>query len=206
MASFTGIIYLTTNKLNGKIYIGQSKRDNPYYLGGGSVLKKAIIKHKKINFTKIILVNNIESCDQLNCLEKFYIKLYESNNPLIGYNVRSGGENKAFNHSKEAINKIRQRSLQDDNKLRIREIQKLASIKRIGTHQSLDSKLKMVQTKFGKQRIIEIYNLKEELLHCCNFSPEASEITGVKKSAIRNNLCGLSKSAGNYIFKYKNIK
>lgn len=79
------------------------------------------------------------------------------------------------------------------------------SLRRIGTHQPLSSKLKMMSTKFGKQRIIEIYDLDGKLINNCNFSPEASEITGVKKSAIRNNLCGLSKFAGKYVFKYKEI-
>jgi hypothetical protein len=32
----------------------------------------------------------------------------------------------------------------------------------------------------------------------------ASKLTGVKRAAISNNLAGLSKSAGGYIFKYKN--
>ena len=50
---------------------------------------------------------------------------------------------------------------------------------------------------------IEIYKKDGDILNVCNFSTEAAIITGVKPSAIRNNLAGLSKSAGGYIFKYK---
>jgi len=30
-------------------------------------------------------------------------------------------------------------------------------------------------------------------------------LTGIKQSGIKNNLCGLSKSAGGFIFKYKQL-
>ena len=61
----------------------------------------------------------------------------------------------------------------------------------------------MMMTKFKEHREIEIYTKEGKLLHVCNFSLEASKITGVKRSAISNNLIGYSKSAGNLIFKYK---
>lgn len=109
---------------------------------------------------------------------------------------------KGWNHTKEAIIKITERSNRDDNKIRIREIQKIAAKKRIGMHHSLESKIKSMNTKFGSNRKIEIYNKSGELINVCNFSPEASLLTGVKRSNISNNLVGLSKSAGGYIFKY----
>ena len=95
--------------------------------------------------------------------------------------------------------------IQEDNKIRIREIQKLASSQRIGTHVREDVKINTMITKFGISRVIEIYTKEGILFDTCNFSPEASTITGVKRSSISNNLVGISKSAGEYIFKYKNI-
>ena len=62
----------------------------------------------------------------------------------------------------------------------------------------------MMITKFGKMREIEIYK-DGQLIDTCNFSPEAVLLTGVKRSSISNNLVGLSKSAGGFVFKYKNI-
>lgn len=50
-------IYQTRNLINNKIYIGYhaTKQINDSYLGSGKYLKKAIIKHGKENFDKIIL-------------------------------------------------------------------------------------------------------------------------------------------------------
>ena len=204
MASFTGIIYLTVNQMNGKVYIGQTGIDSKSYIGSGKAFLKAVKKYGKSNFTKIILRDNIKCLSELNFWEDFYIKLFNSRNPTIGYNIRSGGKNSRFKHTSESILKIKERSNQEDNKLRIRALQKVASENRKGTHHSKESKLKMMTTKFGSFRLIEVCTKEGDVLHVCNFQKEASTLTGVKRSAISNNLAGISKSAGGYIFKYKN--
>jgi hypothetical protein len=205
MASFTGKIYLTTNRINGKIYIGQTITNTRRYIGGGVYLHKAIKKYGKENFYKVILVDGIVSKEQMNCLEIFYIKLYDSTNPLIGYNRSKGGDNNYSTHTEEAKEKIRVRSNQEDNKIRIRQIQKIASSTRIGQHHNQTSKRKMMKTKLGISRVIEIYK-DTILIHTCNFSSEASILTGVKRSGIGNNLCGLAKSAGGFTFNYKIVR
>lgn len=48
-------IYKTTNLVNNKIYIGQSKKNKPEYLGSGKILKKAIKKYGIEKFKKEIL-------------------------------------------------------------------------------------------------------------------------------------------------------
>jgi len=48
-------IYKTTNKINGKIYIGKDTTSNPQYLGSGKLIKRAILKYGVENFTKEIL-------------------------------------------------------------------------------------------------------------------------------------------------------
>jgi hypothetical protein len=51
------IIYKTTNIVNGKIYIGQDKYDNPNYLGSGKILQLSFQKYGIENFRKEILEN-----------------------------------------------------------------------------------------------------------------------------------------------------
>jgi group I intron endonuclease len=204
MASFTGIIYLTINQINGKVYIGQTGVDSSSYIGSGKAILKAIKKYGKSKFIKTILRDNIESSLELNFWEDFYIKLFDSRNPKIGYNIRPGGNNSRFKHTPESILKIKERSNQEDNRLRIRQIQKVAVEARKGKHHSKEAKLKIVSTKFGHIKEIEISRKDGEILYTCNLSTEASTLTGVKRAAIANNLAGLSKSAGGYIFKYKN--
>jgi len=83
-------IYKTTNKINGKIYIGQDKNDRKNYFGSGYIIKNAIKKYGKSNFTKDILeVCNNEK--ELNDREYFWIKFFDSKNPKIGYNIKDGG-------------------------------------------------------------------------------------------------------------------
>ncbi len=116
---------------------------------------------------------------------------------------KRGEGKRGWKHSIETIDKIKERSNKEDNKIHIREIQKLAANKRIGMHHTYDTKVKMNNIKFGN-REIEIYNkIDNSLLYTCKLSKEASDLTGIGRSNISNNLCGISNSAGDYIFKYK---
>ena len=205
MASFTGTIYLTINLINQKIYIGQTSIGKLSYIGSGVAIKKAIRKYGKDNFSKSILRTNIGSVEELNFWEEYYIRLFNSRNSSVGYNITLGGDNGGWKHTEEAIEKIRNRSNQEDNKKHIKEIQKIAASKRLGSKHSQESKYKIMNTKFGNVREIEICDKNGNVLHICNFSTEAEKLTGVKQSGIKNNLCGLAKSAGGFIFKYKQL-
>ena len=49
------IIYLTTNLVNKKQYIGKDRNNNPYYLGGGVLLKEDIKVFGKSKFKKEVI-------------------------------------------------------------------------------------------------------------------------------------------------------
>lgn len=84
------IIYKTTNLVNGKIYIGQDKYNNPRYLGSGKILHLAFQKYGIENFNKEIL-EECESVEDLNEREKYWIGFYNSTDRKIGYNIALGG-------------------------------------------------------------------------------------------------------------------
>jgi group I intron endonuclease len=85
------IIYKTTCLITNKIYIGQDSKNRPEYLGSGTYISRAINKYGKENFIKEILEQNIESKDKLNDREIYWIGIYDSTNPKIGYNLSKGG-------------------------------------------------------------------------------------------------------------------
>jgi group I intron endonuclease len=95
------IIYKTTNLINGKIYIGQSKYNEniKQYSGSGTLIKAAIKKYGVSSFRKEIL----EHCclDTLNDRESYWVNKLDAMNPAIGYNLKSGG-NQNITFSKES--------------------------------------------------------------------------------------------------------
>ena len=98
-------IYKVTNKINGKVYIGQSinikarwtkHRNNPFNPESeqyNSPFYKAIRKYGLSNFTFEIL-EEIHKED-LDKREIYWISFYDSNNPEKGYNLTPGGRNVA---------------------------------------------------------------------------------------------------------------
>ena len=110
------VVYITTNLINGKRYIGRDKRNNPNYLGSGVYLKRAIKKYGKENFVKEIL----EECSSMKDLilaEAYWLKLYNVANNQNFYNIINdaiGGVTYGFRgkkHSVESRKKIGDKSL-----------------------------------------------------------------------------------------------
>lgn len=106
----TGVIYLITNTLNGKMYVGQTrqglkrriiehKRDNSKSRGD---IDMAIHRYGWENFTAEVL----ETCpvEMLNEREKFFIAKLNTQVPN-GYNLTDGGDT-ALNISEETRAKI----------------------------------------------------------------------------------------------------
>ena len=85
------IIYKTTNLVNGNFYVGKDLKNNPNYLGSGTILKKAFEKYGRENFKKEIL-EVCTSWEHLNEREKFWIDKLECCSRLDCYNIRKGGE------------------------------------------------------------------------------------------------------------------
>lgn len=92
------IIYKIENINNGKIYIGQSTKSFYKRYVSGNIKKYGPIgiryeleKYKEEDFSISILEHSVSSLDELNFLEKKYIKQFNSIHPF-GYNFNSGGK------------------------------------------------------------------------------------------------------------------
>lgn len=88
-----GYIYITTNKTNGKQYIGKkhSEKFIESYLGSGKILKQAVEKNGEENFV-VKMIDTANSLDELNEKEKYWIKKYNAVNSDKFYNLRAGGD------------------------------------------------------------------------------------------------------------------
>jgi len=93
-------IYLITNKVNGKVYVGQTrqtleerwKHHCAYAKRGFNYpICKAIRKYKPEGFT-ITEIATCETQEWTNYLERMWIVIKDSCSRKIGYNVRVGGD------------------------------------------------------------------------------------------------------------------
>jgi len=86
-----GFIYLTTNKVNGKKYIGMCKNTHrEKYIGSGKLLKQAIKKYGKENFDRNIL-QECETLAELSECEVYWINFYNAVEDNNFYNLTPGG-------------------------------------------------------------------------------------------------------------------
>lgn len=92
------IVYKHTNKVNGKVYIGQISKtleqrsgSNGHLYKNSSLFYSAICKYGWDNFEHEILERDLNA-EEANEREKYYIQFYQSNNCEYGYNLTSGGE------------------------------------------------------------------------------------------------------------------
>lgn len=95
------LIYKITNKINGKIYIGQTTRtlkerwadyikEYKYIKEDSKNLRliiKAFRKYGIDNFEITILEDSIETLEELNNKERDYILKYNCTDKTIGYNI-----------------------------------------------------------------------------------------------------------------------
>ena len=206
-------VYCHTNKINGKRYIGitQNKPNrrwqNEYdYKDRNSHFYNAIKKYGWENFEHIILEENLTR-KEASEKEKYYIRLYNTNNENYGYNITSGGDNN-FTRNKlteeQRIN-ISNKTKEAMNSVEIREymlkvynsedwIRKNSEATR---RQWVTSDLKLrVQTANGhKVRCVETGNIYLSIL-------EASRQTGLSRYKITQSCQNKSYIVNNTHWEY----
>lgn len=111
-----GTVYLIRNKINHKVYVGQtvkpvqqrfSEHRYNHKSKSNKPLHRAIIKYGLDSFEFMILVTGIKSQKVLDAVEIQQIKLHNSLIPK-GYNIKEGGANapKPFSLSDDKLNEF----------------------------------------------------------------------------------------------------
>lgn len=112
-----GIIYKATNKINDNIYIGQTTQKLSYRVNNHKLKSQHFSNRYFYNSLNKYGFHNFEweeiDCaefdkEELDYLEKYWIKFYNSNNKKYGYNLTDGGfsGNKGYKHSEKAKKKM----------------------------------------------------------------------------------------------------
>jgi group I intron endonuclease len=120
-------VYLTTNLINNKQYVGSHKgeeKDN--YFGSGDIIIKSQKKYGKENFKKEIL-EITETREEAFLLEEKYIRLLQTHASQGGYNISWTGGMGSWggSHSNESKEKISKASKLTWDKLKSSELIKL---------------------------------------------------------------------------------
>ena len=104
-----GLIYLVTNTVTGKVYVGQTistvqaRWKGHCNAGKGSRLWLSIETHGRAAFS-IEKIDEALTKQELDDLERFYIAAYQSRDKSIGYNFERGGSGKP--KTKDAVERV----------------------------------------------------------------------------------------------------
>lgn len=217
-----GWIYLISNKVNGKCYVGQTRQKNPnrrwnqHRNDSRGILKKAIEKHGISNFEFEILYEALN--ENLNEAEKKEIRERNTIAPS-GYNLQDGGRC----YDVHPLTREKQRALWGPthplwNQRHTEETKKKISVATQGENNPMYGKkhtpevlqiLSKNNHMNGKKgalapisKKVNAYSMDGEFLQTFDCIKEASESIGRSISGIVNCTGGRSKSCGGFMWKY----
>jgi group I intron endonuclease len=197
-----GIIYKITNKLNGKVYIGQTIqsfkrriRSHKSHLQSqkhhNELLQKAYNKYGWDAFEADV----IEVCDvdDIDARERFWIDRYNATDHDFGYNFETGG-NKLKKHSPSTIRKFILSSRGENNKIQANDVETIK--RRLIAGDSLTGIAKdFAVSKSCIYRIKKLQNWEyiapelNDLLINTDTSRKIKHLTDMQKDDCRNRIC-----------------
>lgn len=169
------IIYMVRNKINNKIYFGQTTKSGFEERYGGNFpkncsndhIKASIKKYGWENFEVVEEFDTATSREELNDLEEMYIKMRNTIDRKYGYNKKHGGKN--YKLSEE----LKEKHFRRENHPRAREV-----------HQ---------------------YSESGEYIKTWSYLKEASIALGILDTSIISCCRGKFKSAGGYQWSYEKL-
>lgn len=216
MGNHYNCIYMYTNLITGRRYVGKAKdfnkRHNQHLRDNEHLIDKKIKEYGIENFKVEILIENVQDNDKLNEYEKFFIKRKKSHVSYgTGYNRTWGGDGgdvvgsmtdeqrreyirkQSESHKGKPFSEEHKRKLSEvkKGKLLPEETKQKLSVSLKGKHHSEEAKQKMSEAK--SKNVICL-----ETLQIFNNATKAGEWCGVGGTAINNHLNGGTKSAGKH--------
>lgn len=211
-------IYLTTNLVNGKQYIGQhyGKIDDDY-VGSGSLLKKAIAKYGKNNFKKEVL-EICDGYDSANKAERKWIEYYNAVYDDQFYNIAEGGYNSnpcagmSFEAEQKRRKKLSEAANGEKNHFYGKHLYG-EQHPRFGIHHTEESKEKMRKAKRGIKaptaKSIAIYDLNNNLIRTFDTQRDFKVFLGLSPNGSTDTLkkyIAEGKPYHGYIVKYVQLE
>lgn len=211
-------IYKITNNINGKYYYGKRSCkcaiDKDPYMGSGTLLRKALLKHGTDNFTKEILAICDSAEDTLE-LEEMLVTLKEVNDPMC-YNMICGGRvgTTGLKHSDEAKAKIsKAATVFNTGRICTEETRNKRRLLMTGKTHTIEAIAKMSESQKGRTHseatkakmskpVIQL-SMTGEFIQEWVSATEAGKILGIGQPCITSTCNGNRKSAGG--FKWKKL-
>lgn len=118
------VIYMVRNKINNKIYFGQTTNVKGFkgrYANNfpkhcsNEHIRASIAKYGWSNFEVVEEFDRAESLDELNKLEEMYIKMWGTYDREYGYNIKFGG----YNHKGRKCSEETKKKLSEAGKGRV---------------------------------------------------------------------------------------
>ena len=220
MGNHYNCIYMYTNLITGKRYVGKAKdfngRHKKHLRENEQLIDKKIKEYGQQNFKVEILIENVQDDDKLNEYEKFFIKRKRSHVSYgTGYNRTWGGDGgDTLSGMTEEQRKecSRKKSKAQKGKPRSEETKQKISVTKKDKPRSEEAKRKISKALKGKtkseehkQHLSESLKGKRqkkviclETLQVFDSSAKAGEWCGVGRTSIINHLNGGAKSAGKH--------
>lgn len=198
---------------SGKKYIGITSRKTYKRWGGkGQYYKEcpyfynAIQKYGWENIKHEILNDSLSYKEAIE-LEKYYIELYDTNNPDFGYNLTKGGEGHNGYKLSEEKKKILSEKRQGVNALNYNNFPSDETKKKMS--ESAKNKIFTDETKEKmskeKMKTVYMYTLEGVFIKSFPSASEASKKTGVNLGNICSCCRNIIKKPGGYFWSYKKI-